>query len=253
MPSPSTFFAWPLIRRVRNSVKKFNGYCTWPFSQASEPVASICASHPETAGGICETLSARWIERHAMGNSLASWLSCNDSGGIDPSKIRQLMQLFIAGCTLRSGMMYEKSMGPVDQTSATLLWLNKNGISQCRTMTLDQSGALQFSVPDHRRGVRDGQSKSSFATDIAINIQRDLRTCHGNYALIGIYGKEGHTMAAWVGQEVCFFDPNFGEFYFPDKHSFISWFPVFFNKSPYSWPLVGLCQSYDTVILARRQ
>lgn len=174
-------------------------------------------------------LSTRWIERHALSRSLANWLSCDSSGGIDPSKIRQLMQLFIAGSTLKSGLMYERRAGPVDQTSATLLWLHKNGILQCQTMTLDQSGAVQFSVPDHRRGMRDGQSKRNFATEIAVNIQRDLRTCHGNYALIGIYGKEGHAMAAWVGQEVCFFDPNYGEF-FPGQRLVYELVPCLFRQ-----------------------
>ena len=77
------------IDQAQSSAMECGGYCTWPFSQLTEPVATIFASHPDTVTGLCEMLSARWIERHANGSSLVSWLS-TASGDIDRSKVRQL-------------------------------------------------------------------------------------------------------------------------------------------------------------------
>ncbi len=88
------------VAQVQSSATECGGYCTWSFSQLTEPVASILAGHPDAAvTGLCEMLSARWIERHANGSSLVSWLS-SASGGIDRSKVRQLMQLTIIGNTM---------------------------------------------------------------------------------------------------------------------------------------------------------
>ena len=52
-------------------------------------------------------------------------------------------------------------------------------------------------------------------------------------------------MAAWVGADVAFFDPNFGEFWFENRQDFINWFPAFFSKSCYSWPKLGLCERFE--------
>lgn len=45
----------------------------------------------------------------------------------------------------------------------------------------------------------------------------------------------GHAVAAWVGQDVAFMDPNFGEFWFPDHQSFRKWFTQFWAVSGYSY------------------
>lgn len=57
---------------------------------------------------------------------------------------------------------------------------------------------------------------------------------------------EGHA------NDVTFFDPNYGEFYFPRKADFIRWFPVFFKKSLYALPILGLCERYETRFYAKR-
>jgi hypothetical protein len=45
-------------------------------------------------------------------------------------------------------------------------------------------------------------------------------------------------MAAWVAQDVCFFDPNYGEFWFETKAAFILWFSKeFWPKSFYQMML----------------
>ncbi len=71
--------------------------------------------------------------------------------------------------------------------------------------------------------------------------------------MIGIYGPGGgRAMAAWIANDVAFFDPNFGEFYFVDKANFLQWLPTYFKKSLYSLPKVGLCERYETFVYAKR-
>jgi YopT peptidase len=57
----------------------------------------------------------------------------------------------------------------------------------------------------------------------------------GAYQLIYIYGANGaHAMAAWTAQDVSFFDPNFGEFWFASPAKFREWFKDFWTSSGYS-------------------
>ncbi|MBO9480946.1 MULTISPECIES: YopT-type cysteine protease domain-containing protein [Gammaproteobacteria] len=242
------------IKRVRKTVSKFNGSCTWHFSQVENPVAGIIGSLPESRRGICEMLAARWIERHAHNSSLASWLSTSGSiekNDINPSKIRQIMQQFIVTYTLKSGLILESNSGDVNQESSIDLWLGRHGILQLRNINYSWAGRYKFNEEQTRSDIRENMSKGDYARDIAINVQRDLHNCHyGNYALIRIFGFSGHAMAAWIAQDACFFDPNFGEFYFSDKNTFINWFPYFFLASPYSLPIVGLSEWYENCFYA---
>lgn len=243
-----------LIEQAQSSVIECGGYCTWPFSQLTEPVAGILAGHPDTlVTGLCEMLSARWIERHANGSSLVSWLS-SANGSIDRSKVRQLMQLTIIGNNMKSGMIAEQDVGSVRQLDATVLWLQHHGIEPCRVMTLDGAGGVRRTTVDTRYGERNERTRRTFAGEIAVSIQKDLCTCSNNYALMGVYGHthdtKAHTMAAWVGQDVCLFDPNFGEFYFHDRQSFINWFPTFFRRATYVKRINNHCEFYETLIMA---
>lgn len=239
-----------LITQVRSSVTEVGGYCTWPFSQLTEPLVTLYSGHRETRAGLCEMMAACWIERHANGSSLASWLS-SASGDIDHSKVRQLIQLSIIGSTMKSGMMTEQDVGSIIQEDATLLWLRQKGVVLCRVMTLDGAGNVSHTTDDVRIGARHGWPKVGFVREMVANVQKDLYTCCNNYALMGIIGHvSGHTMAAWVGHDACFFDPNFGEFYFHDRRSFLRWFPFYFGKARYAVQVSDLCEFYKLFIMA---
>jgi YopT peptidase len=51
--------------------------------------------------------------------------------------------------------------------------------------------------------------------------------------MIAIMGNGGHAMAAYVGSDVAFFDPNFGEFWFPTQRKFYDFFLNFWRTSGY--------------------
>ncbi len=66
----------------------------------------------------------------------------------------------------------------------------------------------------------------------------------GSYRRITFEGGLGaHAIAAWVADNVCFFNPNFGEFSFDSRVKFRRWFlNVFWDQSLYSKILGGRWQ-----------
>jgi YopT peptidase len=63
-----------------------------------------------------------------------------------------------------------------------------------------------------------------------------LKKFQACYANIGIRADVavGHALAAWIGgynDDACFFDPNYGEFWFRNKQDFFNFFPAFFRRA----------------------
>lgn len=241
MPNIMGVLLTPVINSVRKSADSFNGRCTWKFSQIQDPVATLIGKEKLTKDGICEMLAAKWIECHAKDDHLANWLQGRGKE-IDPSKIRQLMQLFIIGSEMSPGAIIgsTKTRQEADQTQATKNWLRAKGL-------IERNGG-KFRFEQSRGG---GGSRSGHAADLAQAVAMSLLNGTGSYRTIGIWGSGGgHAMAAWVAQDVAFFDPNFGEFWFERRQDFIRWFPTFFSKSLYSMPKVGLCTKYEIMDFA---
>ena len=147
--------------------------------------------------------------------------------------------------------------GTVDQTEATRRWLMHKGIIRRNGIIpiTFQNAPSQTIALGTTLGTepRNGGNRSAHAGNLGAAIAGNLHYGNGHYAMIGIYGPGGaHAMAAWIANDVAFFDPNFGEFYFSDKDAFISWFPTFFRRSGYSWPWVGLCEDYETLFYAKK-
>ncbi|WP_444959406.1 YopT-type cysteine protease domain-containing protein [Microbulbifer sp. ZKSA002] len=74
------------------------------------------------------------------------------------------------------------------------------------------------------------------------SLRQRLEQINGAYALIEMWSNRDHTqgshaVAAWIGapssagqkQDACFFDPNFGEFWFEDKEDFYFFFHLVSN------------------------
>ena len=218
------------VGRVQNSVKSAGGHLTWNFSQCVDPVATLIGTDTVTRDGICEMLSAKWIDEHAHDSALPNWLM--DRNQINASKIRLLMQWFIIGDTMRPSKMIDPdSMAPgiqrgeQNQDKATQNFLLSRGI-------IRRGGGLQngWGVGNKAGGAK---IKIKLAADLI-----DSRGGTGSYRIIGIYGSggSGHCMACYTGlKDIAFFDPNFGEFWFEDKRKFVKWFTDdFFPKSFYS-------------------
>lgn len=111
--------------KMAASVEKFSGEYRWRFSQSNTQIIKALKQFPEVKGGICEMLSAMWIERQVNGDSLQHYLQ-NGTEIIDPNKIRYIAQLHYAGETLNPEAIIEQSLGSEHtryQEKATQLWL----------------------------------------------------------------------------------------------------------------------------------
>ncbi len=256
MPNFAGFFLTPVISLVRSSAAAHNGSCTWEFSQIKDPVASIIGKNKISEDGICEMLSAKWIELHATDGHLANWLA---GGGksIDASKVRQLMQLFIIGSTMNRGAIVGNAQqgAEVNQTEATTRWLAAKGVMLRKSIKpVAFIGSPSQNIANVSGGTRAaaGGSRNGFAAALAGAIGMSMQNGTGSYRTIGIWGPGGgHAMAAWVAQDVAFFDPNFGEFWFEKRADFVAWWPTFFSRAGYSFPKLGLGDRYEIMDYAK--
>lgn len=245
----------PLIRSVIHSVRtsatEAGGNVTWTFSQMTPPVDPLIKGHKTSSGGICEMLSAKWIERHAHDDHLANWLAPGGGGGgIDASKIRLLMQLFIIGNDMGPGDMIGRYGGPnPDQTMATRMFLESRGLS---LRSGSNPAVRSAAASTMTSGSRGGGKRRVLASQLARELVKE-RNSAGSYRTIGVWGPHAaHAMAAWVAEDVAFFDPNFGEFWFENHTSFVNWFPTFWHKSHYSSPVVGLSDRWEVMDYAKK-
>lgn len=241
-----------LIGPVRASVAAHNGQVTWEFSQMLDPVAKIISKVPDTGEGICEMLSAEWLIGQASGTYLRDVLGTG--ADIDASKVRQIMQRFIAGTTLPPAMIKDPITAPagvaegqkhtqaaketqVSQTSATISFLKAKG--------------LEPDLLSTTKARRDGTKIKDWAATLA-QVLSDKAT--GKYKMIGIWGKgkdgglgDGHCMASQVRKDnaIVFFDPNYGEFRFNSDADFKAWLPVFWGAAGYTKFIAKMSHEYE--------
>jgi YopT peptidase len=231
------------VARVRQTALAAGGHVTWRFSQVENPVRSLICGHGDTSGGICEIASAKWLECHAKGDHVSTWLE--KDGVIDPNKIRQLMQIFAIGTTMHPDRMRGGSGGGADdQNRATEVWLATKGIIRKSSIVgvpfLHQG--IQH-VPTGSNATRGNRQRRVLARALAEEIVRGF----GTYKMIGMTGTHfAHACAAWSERDVAFFDPNFGEFWFDTREKFVNWFPTFWHTAGYGTPKIGLSESYET-------
>ncbi len=227
---------------VQRSAGKYGGHCTFAFTQCRPPVSSLIALDPGTSGGICEALSAHWIVYHARQDSLWNWIIGN--GNINLARIHQhVMPL------QRQGILSD------DQDAVTEAWLRQQGIRRIQgNMVMNPSRTFGDTFVQFRgtagAAMQEGTTSFFNRDALARAILLDTTGGAGSYKKLGLFGKAGeHAMALWVAQDVVFFDPNFGEFWFADRAKFFNWFTKsFWHRSLYS---VGLSGRYELLPYAK--
>jgi YopT peptidase len=230
--------SYVLFRTARNSLDRFGGVMTWDFSQMNLNVYQIIRRDAASAGGICKALAAQWIVDHAYGGSLYNRV-VDQRGNLNLAAIRMIMQNFIIG----SGQ----------QVTATAQFMLKRGVLE-RQSSQDISRTIVRRVDGRRVDVPTvtHTTKATYQANVgaptcnvAVELPQALRRVVDGYALIdfGAMTGDGHSTAAWIGVkrpdvagDVCFFDPNVGEFYFRDKENFFRWFQVFYAACYQGFP-----------------
>ena len=234
--------------RIDQSCILKGGGCI-PFSQSRDPVRSQIASMPRTQGGICQALAAKWIAEHANGGSLWTWLNYKPGGGVDRCKIGTLMIKAIE---------YNTASGYLANPTTTL----HAGNADARLQEMDGLCYVDFVTTNYldlcanlrRRKLPGNAVLAEHNLGHSLNTGRtlaqrlsptDLFSPGGCYVLISVMSgpRTGHAMAAFVGQDIAFFDPNFGEYYFPPSgagnqngvfnQAFLDWFMYYWQASGY--------------------
>ncbi|WP_306420882.1 YopT-type cysteine protease domain-containing protein [Enterobacter chuandaensis] len=210
---------------VRASVPQYGGTVSFKFAQTKGTFLGEIMKHSETAGGVCESLSAHWISSHAKGESLFDKLYIGgQKGKFQIDTLYSVKQLQIEGM-----------QNNVNQTQLTHAWLEKNDI---------KPRVNKYGYPVSAVTGETGSQGVAKLLDAIL----DTRGNVSEYKKIIFSGKmAAHTVAAYVDEQkgVTFFDPNFGEFHFPDKQSFGNWFSeAFWSGSKYSLE-IGLGQEYE--------
>ncbi|WP_444914032.1 YopT-type cysteine protease domain-containing protein [Microbulbifer sp. TRSA007] len=188
---------------VYSMARQLDGVCTWDFSQ-SFPVLNI----RQIAGsGICLSLASHWIKYHAYDDSLVNHL-----GGVWDQ--RRFIP-FNMGKYQRIAAQQQAWVQSANWRASHRAWLLLNRLRVLSSAT--------------GRSNRD-------------SLRQRLKQINGAYALIEMCSSRdqsqgAHAVAAWVGaqsfggqkQGACFFDPNFGEFWFEDKEDFYFFFHLVSN------------------------
>jgi hypothetical protein len=210
-----SFIIKQYIKNMKSSAEKRNGFQTATFSQALEPTNSAIGKHAVSRDGICQALSQKWIVMHAHGSSLFRWLYDED-GRINKSAISNMAINQIDSETRLRGQS-----GKTDQEWASEKYLFSYGLLRRTSTVMNQQSGY---VVAQRSLTAGDDSASDIFTQLANGLVNSSKLITGYYVMIGINGSGGgHCMAAYVGRDICFFDPNFGEYWFPNRQDFVGW------------------------------
>ena len=183
-------------------VRQFKGVTVWEFNQGNKDINLIRIG--TKTHGICNTLSACWINYHAHNDSLANHLR---QSGLNSREVLSLNHMIF---------LYD-SFRKKTTTTAVTTWLKMHGMISLTSNT----------------------DVSAYA-DVEYRIVAALTKSYGCYAYIAFGVKDLvlnnnriHAVSAWLGGsnytegDACFFEPNYGEFWFEKKQNFFDFFPVY--------------------------
>ena len=113
------------------------------------------------------------------------------------------------------------------QTDNIGLWLQMYGVSSTHCNST-RSQWTRIGRIDHEKKVAVNSLTREFFAGACLNIDNDIvvgmKKFNNCYARISFGSlKAGHAVAVWLGKsngDACFFDPNYGEFWFKNKAVF---------------------------------
>lgn len=230
------------------------------YSQSEEPTRTLINMLPYTSNGICQALSAKWIAEHANEGSLWNWLFAEGTTNVKQAAIANLMinftesvvrtasnvPLALGNHRARQGVARrlanpttrnKNTSGDYYQDFVTDKYLGLYGMKRRGIARAGYMGSMSNRI-NYGLGPRTGQILAATLQPKYLNTTANP----GAYVLISVLGNGGHAMAAYVGTDVSFFDPNFGEFWFPKTLNFYNFFQDF-------WSLSGYDTAFDSFYL----
>ena len=225
---------------VRGTARNFRGYLIEAFDQCDrmEGLGTIMRQIPGTSQGVCKSLCMHWVAHHAndvpksfaeVARSMGSGMQ--RSGGHFTGVAIALNQLKYSDalrvCTNPTDYNRTKDQFTDD-------FLRRHGILRQMKISnpaLNLSPAASKAPPGlgPRPGLRDPAKSPTvqiaFGRRVAESIVGNHSGRYWSYKIISIHGSVGgHALAAFVGDDAMFFDPNYGVFYFENADDFRRWF-----------------------------
>lgn len=199
------------------------GACTKKFNQGSDDRTKGVGywyhqrkkANGSRWGGVCKALSIYWIATHAQEDDFWGWLFSN-KGWADALNATEILDLHGE---------YGSGRGGLSKDNWTLKILQNFGLVEKRGMA---NGA---SLTAAGNAGSSYQTLSILAQAIAPNYRRGS-DCYKQLSIHSSSGG-GHAVAAWVAEDVLFFDPNYGEYWFETPRQFRTWFYQFWCISGY--------------------
>ena len=210
------------------------GACTKKFSQGSDDrtkgVGAIYHQRLKSNGkrwsGVCKALSMFWLAFHANDEDFWGWLMGPDGQ----------VNLEVGGfiCDLHGSYSSRADHG--DVTPRSLSGLSKLAFMQKQLgkagivpRTTAAGGSMSTNAQAFTRNSSIGRGR-----EIANVLAPDYKMGGAMYKQLSFAGDTGaHATVAWIAQDACFFDPNFGEYWFEKVSDFRRWFELFWVYSGY--------------------
>jgi hypothetical protein len=213
---------------VRSTVTRHGGKVSFAFSQNESAFTDVLDRDSLTAGGVCDALCWHWLA--AQARSVATFSQMHPGGRF------------------------------TSETMASVLALQAEGLEKDASQTYGGMGWLLQSNPPGDQLVIQGSSRTgemqpaSELDAMLDNLLGDDPTEHSRFGRIMLDGKRmgmelAHTVTVAIrppNGDITYFDPNFGEFTFPNRKAFRAWFDEYLVASDYaksfsaqeSWTLV---------------
>jgi hypothetical protein len=210
-------------QKLHDLANKFGGACTKKFSQGSDDkekgVGYWYHQRKKASGakwgGVCKALSVYWIAMHANDADFWGWLM--EGGWGQAERVNMVCDLHGA---------YSNRDKKLSTDAWTAQTLGRVGIIEQRS-TVGGGSLKTVGVSNQKFGGNSQYAGAIFAKSIAPAYKGI-----GRYKQFSFHRKGGgHAVCAWVAQDVAFFDPNYGEYWFETTAGFRQWFAQFWDMT----------------------
>ncbi len=207
------------LARVHGSARIFRGQVLEPFDQGSRAIGmrNIFDQIPEVATGVCKALCMHWIAHHANDETIKFTdyaRQAGEGGAYGGGAIAITQYEYNHAVTGAANHAHAK-----DQF--TDAFLRKRGIRRQMNMKYPTRNLTPGGIK-----VSSGHTMNMwFGRNLAKKIVGIHSANYWSYKIISLHGRAGgHAVAAFVGADAVFFDPNYGIFYFEKAENFRRWF-----------------------------
>ena len=212
--------------KVRFSAEIFKGHVIEKFSQGdrNQGLGRIMDQLPEASNGVCKALCMHWVAHHAndkpgrFSDVARSTGQGSARQGGNWGGAGMVVTQLAYGDAIRNAPRANRDQAKDQFTDD---FLRKQGI--LRQMNIKYP-TQNLSPTTHKIG-SSKKMDTWFGRKLAEKIVGIHSANYWSYKIISLHGRAGgHAVAAFVGADAMFFDPNYGIFYFDKADKFRLWF-----------------------------